>query len=254
MPSKKSVKQRNNDRMKNKEYSKSYLEQKRKQEERDNIYPFTRMILIRDVFKSSDLYKAIFLFIAAQVIIITIAAGVQNENIAGALNLLALIIGVVLVITAIRMINYRQSLDHTRRRVSIATIVLTLISMYLLLIGASWAYGELGIEIAAQPNQSSIDTLSLQFPIAMIFTIVIVSPIIEELVFRELLPYATGPSYISFVIASLIFIALHAPFGLMGWTSYGILAAGFLFARLKDNNVYTAIIVHIIWNATSVLL
>lgn len=254
MASKRSLKQKNNDRMKDREYSKSYLEQKRKREEIPNTYPFTRMILIKDVFKSWDLYRAVFFFIATQVIIITIAAGVQNENIAGALNLLALVIGMVLTISAIRLINHRQVLDPSRRRVSITTIALTLIFMYLLLIGASWAYTELGIDIATQPNQSSVDTLSAQFPIAMIFTIVIVSPIIEELVFRELLPYSIGPSYLSFIIASGIFIALHAPFGLMGWTSYGILAAGFLFARLKDNNVYTAIIVHIIWNAASVLL
>lgn len=254
MNSKKSIKQRNYDRMRDREYSKSYLDQKQKRDELPNTYPMTRMVLIKDVFTSWDLYRAIFFFIAAQVIIITIAAGVQNPNIAGALNLLALIIGGVLVFMAIRIINMRQVLDPTRRKVSISTIIITLIFMYLMLIGASWAYSELGIHITTQPNQSSINTLAAQFPLAMLFTIIIVSPFIEELVFREMLPYAIGPSYISFVIASLIFIALHAPFGLMGWTSYGILAAGFLFARLKDNNLYTAIIVHIIWNATSVLL
>ncbi|WP_414632250.1 type II CAAX prenyl endopeptidase Rce1 family protein [Clostridium sp. UBA1652] len=73
----------------------------------------------------------------------------------------------------------------------------------------------------------------------MIFTIIIVSPITEEIVFCELLPYATGPSYLSFIISSIIFILLHAPVGLMGWTSYGILTAVFLYARLKDNNIYT---------------
>ncbi|MER2008872.1 MAG: CPBP family glutamic-type intramembrane protease [Psychrobacillus sp.] len=53
----------------------------------------------------------------------------------------------------------------------------------------------------------------------MMFTMIIVSPVIEEIVFRELLPYATGPSYLCFVISSIIFIALHATFGVMRRTS-----------------------------------
>ena len=105
-----------------------------------------------------------------------------------------------------------------------------------------------------QPNQQSLNGMMSQFPIAMLLTILVVAPIIEEFVFRELLPHATGASYMSFIVVSLVFAALHAPAGLMGWTSYAILTVGFLHARLRGNNLYTAIIIHMLWNSLSVIV
>lgn len=240
--------------MKNKEYSKSYLEQKRNRQEKPNNYPITRLILIKDFFRAKDLYKAIAFFFSAQLAIIMIAAGTKHPNMAGAMNILAMIIGVIAIILAIREINSRQRNDETRRRFRWGTVLGVIVLMFIAMFASTFIFNLLDVKIAQQPNQMSLDSLVTQFPLAMIFTMVIVSPIIEELVFRELLPFATGPSYLSFVISSLIFVALHAPFGIVGWTSYGILAGGFLFARLKDNNIYTGIIAHIIWNAFSVIL
>ena len=249
-----SYKERNYHKMKEREYSKSYLKEKEQREYTPNTYPFARMVMLKDVLSSWDLYKAIIYFLATQVVLIIIAAANFNPEIAGALNLLAIVIGLVLVFTAIRSLRYKQALDASRRKVKLSTIIMTLVGMYIAMIFINWGLAEIGIETQAQPNQSSLEELSSLFPIAMIFTIIIVSPVVEEYVFRELLPYSIGPSYISFFISSFIFVALHAPFGIIGWTSYLVLAGGFLFARLKDNNIFTAIIVHIIWNAVSVLL
>lgn len=251
---KQSFKARNHERIKSKEYTKTYLNRKRDRQEEPNNYPITRMILIKDFFRTPDLYKAIAFFLGIQIVIATISSSVDNTKYAGALNLLALIMGGVAVVLAIMTINKRQRLDPTRRRFRFSRVLLIVTVMLIALFIVTFIFNKLGITMTSQPNQMSLETLLSQFPISMLFTMIIVSPIVEEVVFRELLPYATGPSYFSFILSSLIFIALHAPFGLMGWTSYAILAAGFLYARLKDNNVYTGIAVHMIWNALSVII
>lgn len=240
--------------MREKEYSNTYLNKKRDRLELPNNYPKSRLILLSDFFKSKDLYMAIAFFLSVQLVIASIAAGEAYPNLAGAMNLLAILIGIVIVVLAVRIINHRQRLDDTRRRFQLSRVFMILVVMLVALFAFMSLYNFIGIVPATQPNQASLDNLVGLFPVAMIFTMIIVSPVVEEIVFREMLPYATGPSYLSFIVASLIFVALHAPFGIIGWTSYGILAAGFLYARLKDNNVYTAIAVHIIWNALTLLL
>lgn len=249
-----SLKVKQIERMKEKEYSKGYLKSKMDRKELPNSYPITRLILIKDFFRTPDLYKAIGFFFSVQLVIATISAGVNYERFAGAMNLLAILLGVITVTLAVRTINKRQRLDNTRRRFRLSRVLFIVTAMMIALFITTYIFNLLGVTMSQQPNQASLDGLLTQFPLAMIFTMIVVSPITEEIVFRELLPFATGPSYLSFVIASLIFIALHAPFGIMGWTSYGILAAGFLYARLKDNNVYTGIAVHMIWNAITILI
>ncbi|MCR6108573.1 CPBP family intramembrane metalloprotease [Salipaludibacillus agaradhaerens] len=250
----KPLKVRQIERMKEKEYSKGYLKQKQGREEEPNSYPLTRFILIKDFFRTPDLYKAIAFFISIQIVIATIAAGIKHPEYAGALNLVALVVGVAIVTLSVRIINKRQKFDKARRRFRLSRVLLIVTVMLLALFLSTFIYNLIGITMPEQPNQSSLNSLVVVFPVVMIFTMVVVSPVTEELVFRELLPYATGPSYLSFVISSLIFIALHTPYGIMGWTSYAILASGFLYARLKDNNVYTAIAVHMIWNALTLIM
>lgn len=200
------------------------------------------------------MYKAVAFFLAIQVVIATVAAATVYPDIAGALNVLALVLGIAIVVVAVKLINARQRRDVTRRPFKLMRVISVVAVMFAALTAVTTVLRVMGFTAVQQPNQASLENLVGLFPIVMIFTMVIVSPIVEEFVFRELLPFATGPSYLSFGIASLIFVALHAPFGVMGWTSYGILSAGFLYARLKDNNLYTAIGVHIIWNALTLIL
>lgn len=250
----KPLKVRQIERMKEKEYSKGYLKAKQARNEQPNNYPLTRFILIKDFFRTPDLYKAIAFFFSVQIVLATVSAGVSYPKFAGALNWLAIILGIITVALSIRTINRRQRVDPTRRPFRFSRVILIVTGMLVALFALTQLYSMMGISMPKQPNQTSLDSLLTLFPVAMIFTMVVVSPITEEIVFRELLPYATGPSYLSFVIASLIFIALHTPTGIMGWTSYGILAVGFLYARLKDNNVYTSIAVHMIWNALTIII
>ena len=170
------------------------------------------------------------------------------------MNLLAILMGIVTVVLAVVVINKRQRVDDTRRKFRPSRVLLIVSAMLIALFAFTALYNFIGIAPIKQANQASLDSLLVLFPVAMIFTIIVVSPVTEEIVFRELLPFATGPSYVSFVFASLMFIVLHSPAGIMGFTSYAILATGFLYARLKDNNVYTAIGVHIMWNAITIII
>lgn len=250
---KKSFKQLNYERLKNREYSNTYLNRRREREEMPNSYSMVRMILVKDFFRSRDLYKAILFFFSAQIIIATIAAGARFPTYAGAMNILAMIMGILVITASVRTINKRQRTDPTRRRFRPTRVILTVLVMTIALIAVTNLFRALGVHMIEQPNQASLDSLVGLFPVVMFFTVVIVSPIVEEVVFRELLPFATGPSYLSFAVSSLIFVALHAPFGIMGWTSYGILSVGFLYARLKDNNLYSSIAVHILWNMITIV-
>lgn len=237
-----------------KEFTKAHRERKRERNEEPNNYPRTRFILSKNVFKTPDLHKAIAFFLVLQIVIVAVLVSVNNPSYAGALNLVTIVTSLILITLAIREINRRQRLDSTRRGFRLSRVLMTIISMLAALFLMTFIFNQIGVTLPKQPNQMFLDALLTKSPVAMLLTMLVVAPIIEELVFRELLPYTLGPSYLSFAISSLLFVVLHAPFGLIGWTIYLILAAGFLYARLKDNNIYTAIAVHIIWNTISVIM
>lgn len=240
--------------LREKELTKSYKNYKQKHSESSNSYPMTRLILIKDFFRTPDLYKAIAYFLSLQVIMVMITVSSQTPKYAGALNLFSMIGAILLIILSIKEINKRQHLDKTRRKVRLSHVFQTIAVMLLVLFGLSFLYTQIGWVMHEQENQQALNALFSAFPVAMFLVIVLTAPIVEELVFRELLPYAAGPSYLSFGIASLLFIVLHSPSGIVGWSSYLILAAGFLFARLRDNNIYASIIVHMVWNMLSIIM
>lgn len=216
-------------------------------------YPVIRFISILQFLKNPDIYKAIAFFIGLQALLIaTSVVGVLTKH-TTIINGIIFIIGLIVIALAVKEIQNRQQHDATRGRVKVSSVILAITTMIGALFITTYVFNKLGITLPKQSNQAAVDSLVDHSPIVMVLIIVIAAPIIEELIFRELLPYAIGPSYISFIIASVVFAALHSPDGVMGWVSYLIIASGFLFARLRDNNIYTAIIVHTFWNATSVV-
>ena len=249
-------KQRMVKKLKEKEYSKAYRKQReaRFKTSNHNQYPWSRMILIRDFFRTPDFYKALFFFFGAQIMLTVIGIGVQNPDIAGLLNLVAIVIGLTLASLALKEITKRQRQDNTRRKLSVVRMVMRVSLIFSVVVALNVTMQSIGVQPKMQANQTPLDTLYSVFPIATILAIVVVSPIVEELVFRELLPYATGPSYISFISSSVLFIVLHTPSGVSGWVNYGILSSMFLYARLKDNNIYSSIGIHSIWNLITVLI
>lgn len=242
------------ERLKRKDYSKDYLRQQQLRKESPNIYPMTRLVLIKDFFKAKDLYMAMGLFIASQISIMLIASGTKNETIATVLNVIAVVIGAICMALSISIINKRQKHDSSRRKVRIKHIFLSIAFTMIGITIVGIISGKMNIVSPHQPNQEAINNLMTSFPLAMLFSLIFVAPIVEETIFRELLPHATGPSYISFIGSSLLFIIIHIPSGIAGWATYAIITTAFLSARLIGNNVYTGIIVHMIWNTLSALL
>lgn len=236
------------------EYSKKYLEKKDKRNQMPMDYPKTRLILIRDFIKSKDLYKAIGLFLGSQLSVFLLIVGGDHPEQAPLISLLSMFIGSLCVILSIIEINKRQAIDPTRKKLSVKTVLSTLLVVLFATTILSIISASVNITPDTQANQELVNSTLENYPIAMLFSVLIVAPIVEELIFRELLPYATGPSYLSFIIISLFFTIVHSPAGILGWASYGIASAAFLRARLKNNNVYASVWVHILWNTISLLI
>lgn len=245
------------EKLKRKEYSKEHLKKLDKRELENDIphyYPKIRLVLIRDFLKSKDLYKAIGLFLASQMSIFLLLVGADYPQYAPLIGILSVAIGLICVILSIREINKRQSKDITRKPVRFKLVFkilfLALLATSIFPILAS----KLGLSPNIQPNQQALNDTLVLFPISIIFATLIVAPFIEEVIFRELLPFATGPSYLSFILTSLLFVIVHNPSGVIGWFAYGASTVAFLSARLINNNVYTGIAVHLLWNLFSLIL
>lgn len=241
-------------RIKRKEYSKDYLKIKDKRTQEQHSYPKVRLVMVRDFLRSKDLRKSVGLFLGSQLSIVLLLVGVNYPTYFPLISVLSMIVGAMCIVFSVMEINKRQRRDITRKPVDGLLVFKILILSLLATTALSILFEPSGLSGSAQPNQQAInDTLKL-FPIPMMFTVLIVAPVVEEVIFRELLPYASGPSYLSFVFASLLFVVVHTPSGMVGWIGYGITAIGFLSARLINNNVYTGILVHLLWNMMSLFL
>ena len=219
-------------------------------------YPWFAKPSLARIFKTVDLYAAIGTFMVFQIATVGIAIGSQNPSDKTAGAIIAIIAG----LTAISIAGL--AIRRQRRRYPTATyesfkithVIATVLTMLATLFTVTVIYTKLGVTMPEQVNQTSLNDLQAHYPVLMALIIIIVAPIVEETVFRELIPDLLGGSKLGYLIGSLCFIMLHSPAGLMGWTSYGILSAGFLFAKVKGNNIYMAIAAHVLWNAMSVFL
>lgn len=242
------------DKMRRKEYTKEYRKLKDERTMVPHSYPKTRLVLVTDFLRSRDLRKAIGLFLGSQLAVFLLLMGTEFPNFAPVIGALAILIGLVCIYFSIKEINRRQSRDISRKPVDFKLVIKITFLMLLLSTAFSIIVTQIGVTQVIQDNQEKITSTIGHYPIPMIFTVLVVAPIVEELIFRELMPYAAGPSYLSFILTSLLFVVVHSPVGLIGWVTYGITTAGFLGARLINNNVYTGIWVHLIWNILSLVL
>lgn len=97
----------------------------------------------------------------------------------------------------------------------------------------------------------------------LVFAMVIVAPIYEELVFRGILWSAiaeqfSAPSYseqrgalVASIITSLIFAVIHLQYGIYEISTIVVLALIFCYARLKSGSLILPILLHILNNGTA---
>lgn len=216
-------------------------------------YPLFRWPSIKKMFSHRELYQAIAFFLSPQLFPIAVLVGTLSPEYTALINVVTILIGMIILTFAIRVILKRQREYRYVNRVRILPVIGVFIGCIIAITMMAYLYTIIGVTSPTQPNQASLDTMLGRFPLVMFFMIVILAPVTEELVFRELLPNILGPSYLSFITSGFLFVAIHSPSGIMGWTSYGIMAAGFLYARLSQRSIYASIAVHIVWNIVSII-
>ncbi|MEK4529778.1 type II CAAX endopeptidase family protein [Paenibacillus sp. FSL H8-0104] len=218
-----------------------------------NAYPIFRWPSIKKMFGHRELYQAIAFLLSPQLFPIAVLLGTMYPELTALINVVTIMVGLIILTLAIRVIQKRQRKFGYVNRVRILPVIGVFIGCIIATIMMTYLYTSMGVTMPSQSNQVSLDTLFGRFPVIMFFMIAIIAPVTEELVFRELLPNVLGPSYLSFIASGFLFVVIHSPSGIMGWTSYGIMAAGFLYARLSQRSIYASIAVHIIWNMVSII-
>lgn len=216
-------------------------------------YQWFRKINLLESLKSRDFWIAVYLFMAFQgsILFLTLSSAKDNNKLYLAISMI-LAFGVS--IHGIIMARRRQRVKFRYENVVWWKVGLSTIFIYLGVFSISVLFVHFDLEIVQQPNQDALNKLIQTYFLPMTFITTVVAPITEELTFREFLPHAFGPSYISFIISSIIFALLHSPSGLIGIIMYGFLSIAFLYLRLTTNNIMLTIFAHMGYNLLTVLL
>lgn len=216
-------------------------------------YPKTRKVNIIDAIKSRDFWLGLYVFSAFQlsIILLTLSALKDNNT---PLLIASMVVAFGISIHGLIMAKRRQRVKFRYKPVHPIHLPVTVISTYLGVFIISMIFVMIKAEIPVQPNQESLNKLLTTYILPMGFITSVVAPIAEELTFREFFPHAFGPSYLSFIISSILFTILHSPSGIVGFTIYGFLSTAFLYVRLKDNNILTSIYTHMGYNLLTVII
>lgn len=216
-------------------------------------YPKTRRVSFMDVITSRDLWIAVYLFFMFQLSMLLISISSTAEKplywvYGGA------VIAIVTAIHGLYMAKKRQDSKFRAKLVSFGQVIGVIALLFMTIFTISTLFSVFDLPISEQTNQTSLNNLLDQNFLVMAFVVTIVAPIIEELVFREYLPHAGGPSYASFFISSLLFLMLHSPAGLIGWLLYCSMSVAFMYLRLKGNNIFSSIYGHVLYNTLTIVL
>ena len=115
-----------------------------------------------------------------------------------------------------------------------------------------------GITPQTQENQSAINDLMKTSAIPLVIYVTVLAPIIEELLFRYIIPkvfrFNAKRNWFGYSLGLLLFILLHAPNGIYGAVSYTGMGLMFTFMRVYYDNINASILTHITWNGIVVLL
>lgn len=216
-------------------------------------YPRTKRVNIFDSLKSRDFRLSLYYFGMFQLAIILLTYSALNDN--NQLSFfLSMIVAVGISIQGYMESRVRQGVKFNMKSPNIFKILLYIVLLFSSIYAVGIFANIYNWNIPVQENQEALNQLLKTHFYPMAFITTIVAPIVEELVFRELLPHAFGPSYVSFIISTILFGILHSPAGLVGYLSYGILSTLFIYIRLKNNNLLTAIYVHIGYNFSTILM
>ncbi len=228
---------------------------KQERDERRNRPPYPptkRVNIFRSLF-SRDTGLGIYFFVMFQLAILLLMFGVDSPY-QGRWVLAAMTIAVITSIHGMYEARKRQRVKFRVKHLTPFRYLTLLALTYLGVFSLGIIFNFLNITVPVQPNQEALVKILEQYLLPMSFITVVVAPIVEELVFREFLPHAFGPSYLSFIIFSIVFALLHSPSGVVGFSIYMFLSTIFLYFRLKDNNLMTSIYLHMGYNLISLIM
>lgn len=230
-------------------------------------------------FNFKPLYNAcfcMFMFLQGQIILVmTIAKG---NNIVG-IPLLLLTSAITLAY-AVRMnlLDFKRYRDRKLWLYGIAGVIAT----YIVSVTANTIILNLTHKVTTPDNQAALIKGVQANPIGFILYACLIAPIIEELYFRKTTPdlwYSTirqinsktknpdeqeivvpETGTISSIMAGIAylggtinFINSHNPGDIASWITYGVLAAVFLYIRVKKG-LEASIITHILWNTLAMVV
>lgn len=216
------------------------------------VYPVSKKIRLKEFIRNPDLWWAVYFFAGFQIAVYLIGVAGMSEN-SFPWTLAGIAVGLIVSLQAIMMGSQRQAIKIRTSIVGRWEILKTVVLLFVFIYAFSLVLLTFGITMNVQPNQETVNLIMETQLIPMMFLTIWVAPLVEEIVFRELLPYAGGASMMSFVISSVLFAALHAPSGIAGWLLYGGISFAFLHLRLKGNNLMQSMAGHVVYNLTSTL-
>lgn len=216
--------------------------------------PFFKYEPVLNILKNKNLYRTALLYLGTQLTTIILFLSVQMENAKGMARFGAIAVNILLIVSAVKIILDEHKKETPANKPDLKLIIISFILLLASIHIMAFLIAKFNLPTTAQPNQETLNMMLSYFPILLIFGAVVVAPLIEEVVFRELLPKIFGGSTLSFILCTVLFIAVHSPSGMLGWVNYGVIAFGFLYVRLKSDNVWAAVAVHILWNAAAMIL
>lgn len=230
-------------------------------------------------FNFKPLYNMIFcMFMFLQGQIILVMTVTKGNNIVG-IPLLLLTSAITLAY-AVRtgLLDFKRYRD---KKVWLYGIVGT-IATYIVSVIANAIILNLTHKVATPDNQAALIKGVQVNPIGFILYACLIAPVIEELYFRKTTPdlwYSTirqinsetkNPDEqeiavpetgtisslmagIAYLGGTINFINSHNPSDIAGWITYGVLAAVFLYIRVKKG-LEASIVTHILWNTLAMVV
>lgn len=129
---------------------------------------------------------------------------------------------------------------------------------YLFVVTTSIIGISFGVKPQTQSNQNALNELLKHNAPILITYMTVIAPILEEVIFRHIIPkrlsFGTKHDWVGYSIGFVLFLILHSPQGIMGYITYGGMAAMFTFMRIYYNNINASILTHITWNTIIVLI
>jgi len=116
------------------------------------------------------------------------------------------------------------------------------------------------ITTSGPANQGAAVNIINNYPLYSVFSMILIGPFIEEIVFRLSFKNALKNKKVYYILSVLIFTSLHALNGmntslaLIYFLPYGSLAFALSYILDKTDNIFTTVIIHSIHNAISFVL